>query len=215
MNKKAIIKKTEELVKKKMIGEGTGHDWWHVDRVRRNALLIAKKERKGDLFLIELTALTHDLDDWKFRKTNSPVNAIKILTAAGVDKGSIKLILDITEHMSFKLGLVTNKMETFEGMIVQDADRLDAIGAIGIARVFAFGGKFGREIHNPLKKLIRYKSLKDLNWSENTSLHHFEEKLLYLKDQMNTKTGRVLALKRHKFMVQYLQEFHKEWKGLS
>ncbi len=215
MNELDIIRKTETLVKDKMLGEGTGHDWWHVDRVRRNAISIAKKEKKGDLFIIQLAALTHDLDDWKFRTTKQPVNSLRILSAAGLDKQIIQRVLEITEKGSFKLGTNKAKIKSIEGKIVQDADRLDAIGAIGIARLFAFGGSKGREIHNPNKKLVRYKSLKGFKWSTNTSLHHFHEKLLFLKNRMNTKTGKRLALKRHKFMLAYLKEFHSEWKSLE
>ncbi len=215
MNQLEVIRKTEALVKAKMLGEGTGHDWWHVDRVRRNALGIAKKEKQGDLFIIQLAALTHDLDDWKFRTTKQPLNSLKILSAAGLNKQLIQKVLDITEISSFKLGTNKAKMKTIEGKIVQDADRLDAIGAIGIARLFAFGGSKGREIHNPGKKRVKYKSVKQLKWSTNTSLHHFSEKLLFLKDRMNTKTGKRFALKRHKFMQNYLKEFHREWKSIE
>jgi len=209
-----MLRKAEKLVRAKMSGEGTGHDWWHVDRVRRNALEIAKLEKKGDKTIIELAALTHDLDDWKFRKAKKPVNTIRILSSAGFSKKVIEKVLKITEHMSFKLGTNKVKMTTIEGKIVQDADRLDALGAIGIARLFAFGGMKGREIHNPEKKIVKYKTIKALRWLQNTSLHHFEEKLLFLKNRMNTKTGKKLALRRHKFMKHYLAEFHREWKGL-
>ncbi len=208
-----VLRKTQKLVRQKMLGEGSGHDWWHIDRVRRNALSIAKSENKADLIIVELAALTHDLDDWKFRKTKEPVNTLAILKKAGLDKDSIKRILDITENISFKLGTNHEVMKSLEGKIVQDADRLDAIGAIGIARLFTFGGSKGREIHNPEKKLVRYKSIKQLKWSTNTSFHHFEEKLLHLKNLINTKTGKQMALSRHKFMLTFLEEFHKEWKG--
>ncbi|HEV8601272.1 MAG TPA: HD domain-containing protein [Patescibacteria group bacterium] len=213
MNQKEIIKKVEKFVRNKMLGEGTGHDWWHVDRVRRTAVKIAKKEKRGDLFIIQISALTHDLDDWKFQKTGTKVQVGKILKNLGLAEADVKKILYITENISFKLGTNKKKMKTIEGKIVQDADRLDAMGAIGIARLFAFGGRMRREIHNPGKKVKIYKSLKNFRWSTNTSLHHFEEKLLFLKDRMNTKTGRQLAIRRHKFMEEFLKHFHQEWNG--
>src|SRR5690606_31279617 len=113
------------------------------------------------------------------------------------------------------LGTNKVKMKTIEGKITQDADRLDAIGAIGIARLFTFGGSMGREIYNPEKKLVKYKTLNKLDWKINTSLHHFDEKLLHIKKRMNTKSGKQLAARRHQFMLRFLDQFHKEWKNLQ
>lgn len=212
MNKAKIIKKLEAFVRKKMLVEDTGHDWWHVDRVRKMAVRIAKSEKKGDLFVIELAALTHDLDDWKFKGKNS-VDVRKLLLGYKIPKDIIDRVLEITENISFKYGTNPYRFKTWDGKIVQDADRLDAIGAIGIARVFAFGGKMGRQIHEPGRKLKKYKSVSKIKWSDNTSVHHFYEKLLLLKDQVHTKTAKGIALRRHKLMEQYLKEFYNEWNG--
>lgn len=193
-----------------MSGEGTGHDWWHVDRVRKLARRIARTEG-GDLYIINLAALLHDLDDWKFRRQGQSVNVKRLLQKFKVDKDTIKKVLEITENISFKLGTNKHKMMTIEGKVVQDADRLDAIGAIGIARLFAFGGKFGRQIHDPEKKVKLYKSLRNFKWTTNTSLHHFNEKLIHIKDRMNTVTGKRMARRRHSFLEVYLKEFYKDW----
>ncbi len=213
MDKSKVLKKIKDGVKGEMSGEGTGHDWWHIQRVLRNALAIAKKEKGADNFIVQLAALTHDLDDWKFRKEKR-FDVKKFLTKNGVSKEDINKVLEIVENLSFKMGTNRYKLKTLEGKIVQDADRLDALGAIGIARLFAFGGKVGREIHNPDKKFKEYKSLNNLKWSTNTSLSHFYEKILLLHSKMHTKTGQKIALGRHKYIQNYLKQFYAEWDGL-
>ncbi len=210
MNKNQVIKKVNDFVRKKMSGEETGHDWHHIDRVRKMALKIAKAEKKGDLFVIELAALTHDLDDWKFKKSNS-TDVRKLLLNFGVNENTVNQVLEITENISFKFGTNKYKMQTWDGKIAQDADRLDAIGAIGIARVFAFGGKYGREIHEPNKPITKRRNLKNIKWATNTTIHHFYEKLLIVKDNLHTKTAKKIASQRHKFMEGFLKQFYSEW----
>ncbi len=212
MDKNKILEKVAEGTKKEMQGEGTGHDWWHIKRVLENARAIARKEKGSDLYILELAVLTHDLDDWKFQKEKK-FNVRKFLRECGVELRDIERVREITEHLSFKMGTNKHKMKTLEGKIAQDADRLDALGAIGIARLFAFGGRVGREIHNPEKKYRKYKSVKNLKWSTNTSLSHFYEKVLFLRDKMNTKTGRTMADKRHQYTENFLKQFYAEWEG--
>jgi uncharacterized protein len=216
MNKRQLIKKTEEYVKKTMLGESTGHDWWHVYRVLKTARLIAKKE-KADMFIVELAALLHDLDDWKFCKNNSdePIKAIEWLEKNKVPEKDASHIIGIIKNMSFKGGTVKAIIATIEGKAIQDADRLDALGAIGIARTFATGSRLGREIYNPSIRPIKYQNFTQMKKSKSTSINHFYEKNLLLKDLMNTKTGKKIAKKRHHFMEEYLAEFYKEWDGIK
>ncbi|MDQ1283954.1 MAG: Phosphohydrolase [Patescibacteria group bacterium] len=215
MNKKQIIKDTEKFVKEKMAGEGSGHDWWHVYRVWKNAVHIGKKE-KADMFIVELGALLHDIADFKFHNGDDTIGA-KVsrvwLEKQGVDEEIIKDVCDIVKGVSFKGAGVKSEIKTLEGMVVQDADRLDAIGAIGIARVFAYGGAKGREMYNPVIKVTKHKSFEEYKNADSTSINHFYEKLLLLKNLMNTKTGKKMARGRHKFLEQYLNRFFKEWNG--
>ena len=214
MNKQLIIKRIQENVKETLRGETTGHDWWHAWRVWKLAKKIAKKER-GDLFVIELAALLHDVEDWKFSgKRNSGINlAKKWLTELKVAKKTINHICHIIKNISFKGAGVKNKIKTKEGMIVQDADRIDVLGAIGIARTFAYGGYVGREIYNPQIKPKLHRTFKEYKESKSTSINHFYEKLLLLKDRLNTKTAKKMATKRHRFLKQFLAHFIEEWKG--
>lgn len=215
MNKKQIIKNTEKFVKDKMSGEGSGHDWWHVYRVWRNAVHIGKKE-KADMFIVELGALLHDIADFKFHNGDDTAGARVSrawLEKQGVDEETIKHVCDIVKGVSFKGAKVKSELKTKEGMVVQDADRLDALGAIGIARTFAYGGSKGREIYNPEIKVVKHESFEEYKNSNSTSINHFSEKLLLLKDLMNTKAGEKMAEERHKFLKQYLDRFLKEWNG--
>lgn len=200
-----------------MEGDTTGHDWWHVVRVVNNAKTIATKEG-GDPFIIELTALLHDIADWKFHDGNSASGA-KIsrdwLETLKVDAGVVEQVAYIVEHISFKGGTNTHVMQTLDGQIVQDADRLDALGAVGIARAFATGAVLGNAIYDPEVAPKNYKSPEEFKkeLKNNHTINHFYEKLLLIKDKMNTQTGKNLAAHRHKFMERYLQEFYKEWGG--
>ncbi len=216
MNKNQIIKETAKIVKEKLYGEPTGHDWWHIYRVWKTAKKIAKKEGNVDMFIVQMGALLHDIDDWKFNNGDIHAGsrtARRILEKMKVDENYISAVCEIIDDVSFKGAGVKSKMKTKEGMIVQDADRLDAMGAIGIARCFATGTKFKREIYNPNKKPKFHKSFEEYKKSKSTSINHFYEKLLLLKDLMNTKTAKKIAERRHKFMKEFLDEFFKEWDG--
>ncbi len=212
MDKDLIIEKTKEFVKNKLYGEGSGHDWFHIERVYNLSRFLANEE-KADNFIVEMTALLHDIDDWKFSngtKTNTTITE-EFLNSVNVDKESINKIITIIKTMSFKGGVVNSTQNTIEGMIVQDADRLDAIGAIGIARTFAYGGSKNRPIYDPNIAPINFTSLEEVKNAENHTINHFYEKLLKLKDLMNTDSAKIIAEKRHKFMEDFLKEFYSEW----
>ncbi|MCD6274416.1 MAG: HD domain-containing protein [Candidatus Aenigmarchaeota archaeon] len=214
MMNESIIKKTAEFVKDRLEREVTGHDWWHAERVWKLALKIAKKEKDVDLFVVQLAALLHDIADWKFHggdDTLGPQLAEEWLKKLKVEEEIISHVCEIIKEISFKGAKLKSKMRTKEGMIVQDADRLDAIGAIGIARCFATGAKLNQEIYNPKINPKLHKTFEDYKKAESTSINHFYEKLLLLKDLMNTKTAKKIAEKRHKFMEQFLDRFFKEW----
>lgn len=210
---KEIIQKTATYVKKTMPKEGS-HDWWHVYRVWKTATSIAKKEG-ADLFVVQLAALLHDIADWKFHggdEAIGPALAKQWLEKLHVDKDIISHVCRIIKDMPFKGAAVESRMKTLEGAVVQDADRLDAMGAIGIARTFAYSGYKGREIYNPSIKPKAHKTFAQYKDSKAPTINHFYEKLLLLKDRMNTKTAKRIAEKRHKFMEQFLKNFFEEWK---
>ncbi len=212
MDKNKIIKEIQNYIKKEFEGESTGHDWWHVFRVWKMAKEIAKKEG-GDLFIIELGALLHDIADWKFQdnKKAGSKETRALLEKFKINETTIKHVCDIVDNVSFKGAGVKNGIKTLEGKIVQDSDRLDVIGAMGIARTFAYGGWKGREIYNPDIKPKLHKSFSEYKNSKSTSINHFYEKNLLLKDRLNTKTAKKIAQKRHKFLENYLKQFLKEW----
>ncbi|OGE74126.1 MAG: phosphohydrolase [Candidatus Doudnabacteria bacterium RIFCSPLOWO2_02_FULL_42_9] len=213
MNKKRIIKETEVFVKKSMIGD-PGHDWTHVDRVRKWAMKIGKVE-KADLFIVELAALLHDVADYKFHKGDDKLGghvAVKFLKKFKLNTKILNHIENIVNEVSFKGAGVKYKMKTIEGKVVQDADKLDALGAIGIARTFSFGGKFNVPMYIPKAKPFFHRSFKQYKKLSASTVNHFYEKLLLLKDRMHTKTAKRIAQRRHKFMEQYLKEFYREWK---
>ncbi|MBS0202384.1 MAG: HD domain-containing protein [Planctomycetes bacterium] len=200
-------------MREKLTGDCTGHDWFHIDRVRRNALQIAREEG-ADVGLVELAALLHDIADWKFHEgddTAGPRAARDWLTQNEVNPETIDLVCDIISTVSFKGAGVCTEMASLEGRCVQDGDRLDAIGAIGIARAFAFGGHFGRAMFDPEVPPELHKSFAAYKSKGGPTINHFYEKLLLLKDRMQTSTGRRLALQRHQFMEQYLKQFFFEW----
>jgi uncharacterized protein len=201
-DREAILRRTEAFVRERMHGEGSGHDWWHVDRVRRMALRLAAEEG-ADPYVAELAALLHDVADHKFHdgdETAGPRAARAWLTGAGADAETIDHVCAIIAALSYKGAGVPTPMGTVEGAVVQDADRLDAIGAVGIARTFAFGGSRGRAMHDP----DAVPELHD---------NHFHEKLLLLRDRMNTPAARRIADGRHRFMQAFLDRFHREWDG--
>ena len=217
MDRELIIEKTKEFVKSKLLGEASGHDWWHTYRVWKNAITIGKKE-KVDMVIVELAALLHDIADYKFNNGDASTSSKIVeewLKGLNVDKEIITKVNDIIERISFKGANVKTEKFTNEYAVVQDADRLDAIGAIGISRVFAFGGIVGREIYNPEISVEKHDSFEQYKNSiqTSTSINHFYEKLLLLKDLMNTKTGKSLAQNRHSYMEEYLNKFMDEWNG--
>lgn len=212
MDKTLIIETTKKFVHDKLYGEGSGHDWFHIERVYNTSKFLASKEN-ADNFIVEMTALLHDIDDWKFSEgteTNTS-RTEAFLRSQNIDEASINHILTIIRTMSFKGGVVDSTQNTIEGMVVQDADRLDAIGAIGIARTFAYGGHKNRPMYDPSIKPIEFSSLDQVKNAENHTINHFYEKLLKLKDLMNTETAKKLAQERHDFMLRFLDEFYNEW----
>ncbi len=196
-------------------GEGSGHDWWNINRVTNTALTIARKEN-ADLFLVELAALLHDLGDHKlFKEPNAQEVLIsKLLKRYNSSEELIQKIITIVKSVSYKGAKVNTTPHTLEGKIVQDADRLDAIGAIGIARAFSFGGHNNRLMYHPDHKPELHQDFESYKNSKGHTVNHFYEKLLLLKDRMQTKTGQELAKKRHQYMESFLQQCYKEWEGL-
>ena len=217
MNKELIIEKTIAFVKETLKGAEGGHDWFHTHRVFLNAKLIAKGEEIDD-FIISLGSLLHDIADAKFHngdETVGPKIAAKFLLGQNVDSAIIEHVIKIIENISFKNSLSADgsNFSSKELDVIQDADRLDAIGAIGIARCFNYGGFKNREIHNPDIQPNLNLSKEAYKNSSSPTINHFYEKLLLLKDKMNTKTGRQIAAKRHTYMEKYLEQFHAEWDG--
>lgn len=212
MNKKLMIEKTKEFVKEKLYGEGSGHDWFHIERVYNLSRYLAEKEN-ADSFIVEMAALLHDIDDWKFSSNNdnNPTNTEVFLKKIQVNEEDLIKIIKIINTISFKGGVVDSSQETIEGKVVQDADRLDAIGAIGIARTFAYGGSKNRVIYDPTIKPKNFASLEEVKSNDNHTINHFYEKLLKLKDMINTRSAKEIAEKRHKYMVEFLNEFYYEW----
>jgi uncharacterized protein len=215
MTKKEILSKTENYVRDKLEGEGSGHDWWHIHRVRNTALKLGEEEN-ADLFIVELAALLHDIADHKFHDGDEeigPSTARNWLENLNIDEPVIDHVTQIIRDVSFKGADVETPMKTIEGKVVQDADRLDAIGAIGIARAFAYGGHKGRELHNPGITPESHDSFDSYKKSTGPTLNHFYEKLFLLKDRMNTKAGHKLAEERHRFMEEFVDQFLDEWDG--
>lgn len=210
MNKALILEKTRDFVKEKMYKEGSGHDWFHVERVCNIAKYLAQKE-SADMFIVEMTALLHDIDDWKFSDVYNTTVTEEFLKSVEVSEEDSNRILNIIKTMSYKGGVVDSTQNTTEGMVVQDADRLDALGAIGIARAFAYGGSKNRSMYDPSIKPIDFKSLDEVKNKDNHTINHFYEKLFKLKDLMNTNTAKEIAKKRHKYMESFIEEFYSEW----
>ena len=221
MNKSEIINQTTQFVKSTLQGAEGGHDWFHIQRVFNNAQLIAKGEIV-DVFIVELGALLHDIADAKFYdgdESIGPKKAREFLESIKVDESIIQHIENIISNISYKNSLskddLKQKFISKELEVIQDADRLDAIGAIGIARAFNYGGFKNREIYNPeIRPNINQDKVTYKN-STAPTINHFYEKLLLLKDKMNTRTGRKIAAARHQFMELYLKQFYNEWEGNS
>ena len=210
-----LINKTILFVKKQLQGAEGGHDWFHIERVYKNALLIAQDEQ-CNLEIVKLGALLHDIADSKFHNGDETIGskvARKFLEEENVDKNTIVHVLNIIENISFKGGNFDKNFSSKELDIVQDADRLDAIGAIGIARTFNYGGFKNNPIYNPNIAPNLNMSKEEYKNSEAPTLNHFYEKLLLLKDKMNTNSGKKLAEERHLFMEKFLSQFYAEWDG--
>ena len=210
-----IIDNTILFVKQQLENAEGGHDWFHIERVYKNALLIAEGV-DCDLIVVKLGALLHDIADSKFHggdETVAPKTARTFLESQNVSEDIILHVIAIIENISFKGGNFEKKFNSKELEIVQDADRLDALGAIGIARTFNYGGFKNRPLYNPNIQPNMNMNKEEYKNSESPTLNHFYEKLLLLKDKMNTETGKKIAQKRHNFMMTFLSQFYAEWDG--
>lgn len=215
MNEQTIIAATVDYVKQELKGAEGGHDWWHIERVWNNAKLIAQTE-PADLLVVELGALLHDIADAKFNngdETIGPRKAKDFLQRLKVPAAVADHVEKIVANISFKGGNFTAAFHSIELAVVQDADRLDALGAIGIARAFHYGGFKNRVIYDPAIE-PNLQMTREL-YKNNTAptINHFYEKLLLLKERMNTGTGKRLATERHQFMQAFLDQFYREWEG--
>lgn len=211
----SLIDNTILFVKQKLENAEAGHDWFHIERVYKNALLIADGEA-CDLMIVKLGALLHDIADSKFNdgdETIGPKVAREFLASQNASEEVITHVVNIIENISFKGGNFEKKFTSKELEIVQDADRLDAIGAIGIARTFNYGGFKNRQLYNPNIAPKLNMTKEEYKKSEAPTINHFYEKLLLLKDKMNTETGKQIAQERHKFMELFLSQFYAEWDG--
>mgnify|MGYP000553105418 FL=1 len=218
MNKEQIILNTIDFVKETLEGAEGGHDWFHIERVYKNALLISENE-KVDRFIVQLGALLHDIADAKFYNGDEsigPKKAREFLKKQYVDEDIIIHIENIILFISYKSSLDTSKKFTSPELdVIQDADRLDAIGAIGIARCFNYGGFKNRSLYDPAIEPNLEMTKEQYKKSTTPTINHFYEKLLLLKDKMNTKTGQLLAKERHRYMEGFLQQFYEEWNGVK
>lgn len=215
MTQEQIIEKTKVFVKSSLKDAEGGHDYFHIERVLNNALLLNEEEGANE-FIVVLGALLHDIADYKFHngdETLGPKRARKFLTEQKVDSAIIDQVVKIIDNVSFKGGNEKQQFASKELEIIQDADRLDALGAIGIARTFNYGGYKGRALYDPEVKPNLTMTKEEYKASKAPTINHFYEKLLLLKDRMNTKTGRRIAAERHKFMEQFLEQFYAEWEG--
>ncbi len=211
-----VVARTEARVRELLGADATGHDWWHVERVRRVALRLGTEEG-ADAFVVELAALLHDVDDWKSSgdPEAAPRHAREWLASLEVDGGVREHVAEIVGTLSFKGAGVPTPMRTVEGRVVQDADRLDALGAIGIARAFAYGGSRGRPLHDPEAPPVLHQSFEQYRGAGGATLNHFYEKLFLLRDRMNTAAGRRLAEERHRYMEAFVARFLAEWDGVD
>lgn len=215
MDKKEVIGAVAKEVRKRLEGEPTGHDWWHAYRVWQMAKRIGREER-ADMFVVEVSALLHDIADYKFNHGDhslGPRVAGEILKSFGVADDIVSHVKSVIEACSFLKDEEGKLKKTIEAKVVQDADRLDALGAIGIARAFATGAKFGEIFHDPQIKATAYNPHLKNRKGAHTVINHFYEKLLIIKSLMNTKTAKRIAARRHKFLEIYLDKFFKEWEG--
>lgn len=214
----SIVENTKQYVQQTLANAEGGHDWFHIQRVYNNALSIAQEE-PVDLFVVQLAALLHDIADAKFHngdETIGPKMTEKFLTQQGVAPNIVTHVKNIVQHLSFKNSLDQKSSKKFfsaEFAVVQDADRLDALGAIGIARTFNYGGYKNRPLYDPNIPPINKLSKAQYKASTAPTINHFYEKLLLLKDQMHTKLGKKMAQQRHAYLEQFLEQFFQEWQG--
>jgi uncharacterized protein len=204
-----IISETTRFVCSTSTGESSGHDWWHIHRVEKLAIYLAEKEQ-ADMFTVRLAALLHDVDDWKLNEAASH-HAENWLRSTTLDAETKQKVLHIIEQVSYKGAGEDTTLDTIEAAVVQDADRLDAIGAIGIARAFAYGGSKNRIIFDPETLPVMHQSFDDYKKITSHTINHFYEKLLLLKDRLHTTAAREFASKRHAFMEEFLKNFFEEW----
>jgi len=217
MNNSELINKTIVFVKEKLNDAEGGHDWFHIERVYKNALLIAK-DTDCDITVVQLGALLHDIADSKFHngdETIGPKTARLFLESENVEEVIIQHVVNIIENISFKGGNFEKKFSSIELNIVQDADRLDAIGAIGVARAFNYGGFKNRALYDPEIAPVTNMTKEEYKKNNAPTVNHFYEKLLLLKDKMNTETGKQIAAERHKYMELFLAQFYAEWEGIK
>jgi uncharacterized protein len=210
-----ILGRTEAFMRETLAGDASGHDPWHVLRVRRLALHIGRREG-ASLFVVELAALLHDIADWKLHGGDEeigPCRAMDWLAGLGVAAPVVEQVGAIVRGLSFKGAAVAPVPLTLEGQVVQDADRLDAIGAIGIGRTFAYGGHKGRALYDPAVPPATHTSAEQYKSNQSPTLNHFFEKLLLLQDRLNTPTARAIAGSRHRFLEEFVERFLEEWEG--
>jgi Predicted HD superfamily hydrolase len=213
---RSVLDQTEAFVRQELLNDSSGHDWWHIHRVRRLAIEIARAEG-ADVYIVELAALLHDISDYKLNggdHTIGPRIAYEWLISLGESEEIASKISRIIATMSFAGAGDRRQIESIEGMVVQDADRLDAIGAIGIARAFTFGGFAGQAMHNPERRAVLHRTAEEYfarSTKDGTTINHFYEKLLLLSDRMNTGSARRIAAHRHKVIESFLSEFLREW----
>lgn len=212
---KRTVERTVQLVKEKLGDDTTGHDYFHIMRVRALAARLAEQEG-ADVFVVELAALLHDIADWKFHGgdlNEGPRVASEWLQSIGEKAQTIEKVAAIIKEVSYKGAGVQTTPASLEGKVVQDADRLDALGAIGIARTFAYGGKFERQMYDPDRPPVMHQSFEEYKNAKGTTLNHFYEKILLLKDRLNTESARALAEERHKYVADFVERFLLEWEG--
>jgi len=216
MDNQTILQETEQFILSEFQAEGSGHDWFHIDRVRKMALRIGELEN-ANLFVTEMAALLHDLDDWKLSKTetNKLTKTEQWLEKIKIDPELSAQILGIIVDVSYKGAGIETPVHSIEAAVVQDADRLDAIGAIGIARTFAYGGHKNRLIYDPAVKPVLHGNFEEYKNSSAPTINHFYEKLLLLKHRMNTASARKIAEERHRFMEVFLEQFFDEWSAIK
>ncbi|KAA9339881.1 HD domain-containing protein [Hymenobacter busanensis] len=211
-----LIERTADFVREKFQGEGSGHDWEHIRRVWQTTRSLAQNTPAADGFVAELGALLHDVADWKFHggdEEAGPRAARAWLLSQQADEAVIQRVETIIREISFKgLGVAT-PMSTLEGELVQDADRLDAIGAIGVARAFAYGGHKGRPLHDPAVAPVEHSSFEAYKRNAGPTINHFYEKLLHLRERLNTPAAKMAAESRHAYVEQFLAQFLREWNG--